>query len=72
MSLVGFRSLTKKIEGDIFNLNGMWRSLGAHLNGVQGAVGSNPTIPISQKGLGCHPNPFCFLRALFCIEKILE
>jgi hypothetical protein len=28
--------------------NGMWRSLVAHLHGVQGAGGSNPLIPTRE------------------------
>ena len=38
---------------------GTWRSLVAHLNGVQGAGGSNPLVPTSYfKGLAFMVNPF--------------
>ena len=38
-----------------YNINvtdfGTWRSLEAHLNGVQGARGSNPRVPTSNFGI---------------------
>ena len=37
---------------DPFLRVGMWRSLVAHLNGVQGAGGSNPLIPTIRKSKG--------------------
>jgi hypothetical protein len=47
---------------------GAWRRLVAHLNGVQGVVGSNPIAPTNIKNKqddgGCHP-AFLFPTAKF-------
>ncbi len=34
----------------IIDVHGTWRSPVAHLNGVQGVVGSNPTVPTQTSG----------------------
>ena len=70
-------SLDKEIE--CYNIKhayfGTWRSLEAHLNGVQGARGSNPRVPtinFNKLGLSLE-GPFCYWGAvLFPIYSPLK
>lgn len=51
--------------GILFDV-GEWRSLEAHLHGVQGAAGSNPVSPTIYGGGSQESLPFCKLNFSLC------